>query len=233
MKYLKILVFLFILSQLNIEQLQAQGPSAILNLESTEEGFLPPRMTTFDRDNITTPADGMIIFNTSTGFVNYYDVFLGWLALFPNTEQVARTQTLILGPSAFNPSRSTDNYWSGFGAGSVYIVSPATALLQAPLNLPVGTIITNVTFYYKDNDNAGEITFRLDRENVTMGSFSFIATHPTGVSYATDTWESHTVTVNHTVTTNYGYYVGAYSMDWDNLGKFVKGVEISYILPFD
>ena len=39
--------------------------SAILHLESTEMGFLPPRMTTAERDAITLPADVLVIFNVT------------------------------------------------------------------------------------------------------------------------------------------------------------------------
>lgn len=39
--------------------------NAILDLQSTEKGFLPPRMTTAQRDAISTPDSGMTIFNTS------------------------------------------------------------------------------------------------------------------------------------------------------------------------
>jgi hypothetical protein len=38
--------------------------SAVLNVESTTKGFLPPRMTTAERVAITTPADGLIVFDT-------------------------------------------------------------------------------------------------------------------------------------------------------------------------
>jgi hypothetical protein len=40
--------------------------SAILELTSTTKGFLPPRMTTGQRDLIATPAAGLVIYNTST-----------------------------------------------------------------------------------------------------------------------------------------------------------------------
>jgi formylglycine-generating enzyme required for sulfatase activity len=39
-------------------------PSAILDLQSTSKGLLPPRMTTAQRDAITAPAKGLIVFNT-------------------------------------------------------------------------------------------------------------------------------------------------------------------------
>jgi hypothetical protein len=40
--------------------------SAKLNVESTTSGFMPPRMTTSQRDLISSPAAGLIIYNTST-----------------------------------------------------------------------------------------------------------------------------------------------------------------------
>lgn len=40
--------------------------SAMLTLTSTTKGFLPPQMTTVQRDAIVTPAAGLIIYNTTT-----------------------------------------------------------------------------------------------------------------------------------------------------------------------
>ena len=47
--------------------------SAILDLVSTTLGFLPPRMTTTQRDAISSPAEGLVIHNTTTNEPNYYD----------------------------------------------------------------------------------------------------------------------------------------------------------------
>jgi len=41
--------------------------SAVLTLDSTTRGFLPPRMTTAQRDSIASPAAGLIVYNTTTG----------------------------------------------------------------------------------------------------------------------------------------------------------------------
>lgn len=46
--------------------------SAILDLQSTTQAFIPPRMTTTQRDNIATPSAGMVIYNTTTNKLNVY-----------------------------------------------------------------------------------------------------------------------------------------------------------------
>jgi hypothetical protein len=47
--------------------------SAQLDLTSTTRGFLPPRMTTAQRDAIASPDTGLMIFNTTTAKIDFYD----------------------------------------------------------------------------------------------------------------------------------------------------------------
>jgi hypothetical protein len=51
----------------------ALSASAILQSDSTTKGFLPPRMTTAQRDLISSPAAGLMIYNTSTNLLNFYN----------------------------------------------------------------------------------------------------------------------------------------------------------------
>lgn len=46
---------------------------AILDLVSTTKGLLPPRMTTVQRDAISSPPQGLVIFNTTTNTLNQYN----------------------------------------------------------------------------------------------------------------------------------------------------------------
>lgn len=46
--------------------------SAKLEVSSTSQGFLPPRMTTAERNAISSPATGLIIFNTTSNALNIY-----------------------------------------------------------------------------------------------------------------------------------------------------------------
>ena len=47
-------------------------PSAMLDVKSSFKGFLPPRMTTVQRNTIDSPADGLLIFNLTTGCIDYF-----------------------------------------------------------------------------------------------------------------------------------------------------------------
>jgi hypothetical protein len=47
--------------------------AAILDAASTTKGFLPPRMTTTERNAIVTPPAGLVIYNTSTNVLNFYN----------------------------------------------------------------------------------------------------------------------------------------------------------------
>jgi hypothetical protein len=46
--------------------------SAQLDISSTTRGFLPPRMTTTQRDAISSPAAGLVIYNTTTSKLQVY-----------------------------------------------------------------------------------------------------------------------------------------------------------------
>ncbi len=46
--------------------------SAVLDVSSTSQGFLPPRMTTVQRDAIASPATGLMIFNTTAAQYQFW-----------------------------------------------------------------------------------------------------------------------------------------------------------------
>jgi uncharacterized protein (TIGR02145 family) len=51
----------------------APNGSAILDVSSTTKGFLPPRMTTAQRNLIPTPVEGLVIYNTDEKTLNIYN----------------------------------------------------------------------------------------------------------------------------------------------------------------
>ena len=81
------------------------SPNAALDVTSTTQGFLPPRMTTTQRNAISSPAVGLVIFNTTTNCLNFYNGF--WV------ETCGYTKT-------------TD----GYPAGAVFCASVVTAVVD-------------------------------------------------------------------------------------------------------
>ncbi|MGB0431256.1 MAG: hypothetical protein ACPGLV_12340 [Bacteroidia bacterium] len=71
-----VIIALFLMSSTGILISTGTGNpdgSAMLEIKSTDKGFLPPRLTTTQRDNISSPAEGLIIFNTTTDGLEQYN----------------------------------------------------------------------------------------------------------------------------------------------------------------
>jgi len=49
------------------------GASALLQLDSTNKGFLPPRMTTVQRTAIGSPASGLVVYDTDLNSILFYN----------------------------------------------------------------------------------------------------------------------------------------------------------------
>jgi hypothetical protein len=51
----------------------APEATAILHVASSTKGFLPPRLSTTQRNAITSPAEGLMIYNQTTNKLNFYN----------------------------------------------------------------------------------------------------------------------------------------------------------------
>jgi len=60
----------------------APDASAMLDIQSTDSGLLIPRMTGDERDNINSPANGLIIYNTDDNIFYYYNASV-WVPIMP------------------------------------------------------------------------------------------------------------------------------------------------------
>lgn len=58
----------------------APDPSAMLDVQSTDKGMLVPRMNTMQRTMISSPANGLLVFDLDTGGFWFYDG-TGWVSL--------------------------------------------------------------------------------------------------------------------------------------------------------
>ncbi len=112
--------------QVIIGNSQGSNPSAALALNSTEQGFLPPRLTNEQRNSIQSPAIGLIIFNTTTNCLNMYKSSGVWFELCGsatfgtitslNCSQAINNGYLVVGQSA-NGVSSVIPYLNGNGNG--------------------------------------------------------------------------------------------------------------------
>ena len=77
-KILSVLVLTFFLTQNAIAQVgigtNTPEASAQLDVTSNQRGFLVPRMTSAERNAIVSPANGLQIYNTTTGCLNYFNI---------------------------------------------------------------------------------------------------------------------------------------------------------------
>ena len=80
MKKIKLIVALFMCYSVQAQVgigIPNPDASAVLELASTQKGFLPPRLTTAERDAIKNPAEGLTIFNTTKNCLEWY-LPTGW-----------------------------------------------------------------------------------------------------------------------------------------------------------
>ena len=104
--------------------------SAQLDVNSTIKGFLPPRMTVTERNAIVNPANGLQIFNITSGCINYY-IGTGWYEVcgtaitdfYPvNSVFCASGPTAII--DVLNPT--TGKTWMDRNLGATQVATSAT-----------------------------------------------------------------------------------------------------------
>lgn len=88
-------------------------PSAILEMESSTQGMLVPRMSSASRDAIATPANGLLIWNNSN---NTFEVYKNTCSCWVTITDGGNTPANSLVNTA--PTAGTLNYTGTFRAGS-------------------------------------------------------------------------------------------------------------------
>jgi hypothetical protein len=88
--------------------------SAKLEVSSTNQGFLPPRMTAAQRTAITTAAAGLLVFQTDASSGYYYYTGSEWFQI--NAGKVVLKALTVSGSSADNVDVS--------GIGILFIIQP-------------------------------------------------------------------------------------------------------------
>lgn len=117
-------------------------PSAMLDVKSTEKGFLIPRMTADEKNAIANPANGLLIFQTDGESGFYYYVDGQWNYIASSTVLLNRIQTeentRRIGDSTIQAELDETQTGAGLGTdgsytanGSANYISDATSLKDA------------------------------------------------------------------------------------------------------
>lgn len=166
--------------------------SAILTVTSTTQGALMPRMNTTERDNISSPTDGLLIFNTQT---NQYEFFEStWQAvggagntIYSANDNLTSSRTVTLGANSLtfsgnqtstegiDATSSNTSFLAEDNAGTDLLrvrndgkIIINTATTTGILSVR-GTGITNATTSLYIENNTPTTTFFVDDEgNATL-----------------------------------------------------------------
>ena len=87
----------------------APHASAILDLSSTSSGFLTPRMTMAQRNSITTPATGLLIYQTDNTPGFYYYNGTGWTAFGADTDWLTNASGMYSNTNPVGIGTTTPN----------------------------------------------------------------------------------------------------------------------------
>ena len=149
--------------------------SAKVDIESTNQGFLLPRMTTTQRNAIASPALGLQIFNINTNCLNFY-TGTSWFETCgsPSSTSILAnlncggatiTSTLTNGTAASGVSVSVPYTGGNAGVYSAQSVS-STGVVNVTASLAAGTLA----------NGAGSLTYTITGTPTTSGTASFAIT---------------------------------------------------------
>lgn len=157
-------------------------PSAALEIKSTGQGILFPRLNTAQRNTISNPANGLHVFNTDQQTLNYYDSVYGF---WNSYDYLNRTEVFVISTSACNL-----NFYQVYGylrpARKYLIIIPAgiqiTGCNPGDTALNLSEVPENTSIEIR---NYGEVQGAGGRGgNGTNNNTSFISCSAFGFSYA-------------------------------------------------
>lgn len=105
-------------------------PSAVLDIQSSSQGMLLPRLSTAQRNAIVAPSTGLMIINTTTECVEVYFPS-GWKQMECNCTQAPAAPASISGPAGFCSGQS----------GVIYSVTPVAGAATYNWTVPSGATI--------------------------------------------------------------------------------------------
>jgi hypothetical protein len=156
--------------------------SSILDIRSNTKAVLLPRMTTTNRNAITSPIAGMLLYNSTSNQFNYHDGTAWQQATFGNQWNVAGT-----------------NYYYNGGNVGIGDATPDYKLDVAGTTYTSDLIVNNSLSTYSMNSTYGDISYKLSLNNPTQSSLLALK----GDESSFGSWGQHIILENAT-NTNYG-----------------------------
>lgn len=141
--------------------------SAVLSLDSTTTGFLPPRMTTTQRNLITSPATGLLLYNTTTDALTVR-TSTGWVELGSGgglTGSGTGAQVAFW-TSATNLSGSANMGWDNSNI-ILYIGNPASGTGRI---LVKGSTTNNTGYAWQGFNSSDVETSRISNDGYYQGN---------------------------------------------------------------
>ena len=115
--------------------------SAKLDVSSTSSGFLPPRMTTTQRNAIASPAEGLLIYNTTNKSIDVYTSTSSGGESFLSGNEFCST---TMGNVYENDPFSQQSQWSNLTRGMAQSFISGGGLLSS-ITIKVGSVVSQST----------------------------------------------------------------------------------------
>lgn len=150
----------------------AANSKSILDLTSTTKGFLPPRMTTTQRDAITSPVTGLVVFNTTTAKLQNYNGS-GWADVGGSGGGGGGSlQWFDIGNAPVQNNNSVGFRTADFGAG---LTQEMYAAVKVPSSYVAGSQI-QMLFNFYSPDSSGTALIQTVTTLIRSGTDAYTST---------------------------------------------------------
>lgn len=147
----------------------SQNASAILQIDSTTKGFLPPRMTTSNKNSIASPATGLLLYDTDLNRPEYYNGS-SWIGLLA-TPGGSNTQIQFNNNGVFGGSN--DFTWNNT-TRTLILGTPQIGQNSINAN---GTISSNTSFNISGQASFTNVGFPTSATRISRGNGMSLFVH--------------------------------------------------------
>ncbi len=138
--------------------------------------------------------------------------------------------TLSISPAAFTTESESDRFSKIVGASGHAFINSGSAGLSAPVYLPDGAVVTEVSVWFLDSSNS-DLTFRLRRAPHDANSNQDLAAIEPAGNVAGIRLDSDDIIDFDTISnTTHSYYFRVFSSSWTGINMGIKAATITYRL---